>query len=85
MNNGRSGHIAPLLALLSDTQREVLRLRLVACLTVEETAAMLGATAEEVRTAQNQALYVLHQGVIAPRRGALRLVPALPPETKPDE
>lgn len=68
-----SGQIARLLALLSTTQREVLRLRVVVELSVEETAAVLGSTPEAVSVAQKRALRVLREEFIAAgRRGGHR-------------
>ncbi|TCO48982.1 sigma factor-like helix-turn-helix DNA-binding protein [Actinocrispum wychmicini] len=63
----RSDQVARLLALLSTTQREVLRLRLVAHLSVEETAAVLGSTPDAVTTAQARALQVLQEQLISRR------------------
>lgn len=70
-----SSQIARLLALLPTTQREVLRLRLVVDLSVEETAAVLGSTPEEVSIAQKRALRVLREEfIVAARRGGRREV-----------
>jgi RNA polymerase sigma-70 factor (ECF subfamily) len=63
-----SGQVARMLALLPSTQREVLRLRLVVQLSVEESAAVLGATTESVTVAQKRALLVLREEFIASRR-----------------
>jgi RNA polymerase sigma-70 factor (ECF subfamily) len=63
-----NSHVPRLLALLSNTQREVLRLRLVAELSVEEAAAELGSTPEAVTIAQKRALRVLRDEFVASRR-----------------
>ncbi|MFC0105769.1 hypothetical protein [Kibdelosporangium aridum] len=60
-----SSQIARTLALLSTTQREVLRLRLVVELSVEETVAVLGSTPEAVTVAQKRSLRVLREELIA--------------------
>lgn len=51
-----SRYVANLLATLPEQQAEVLRLRVAAGLTAEETAAVLGMTAGAVRVAQHRAL-----------------------------
>ncbi|MEV4315506.1 sigma factor-like helix-turn-helix DNA-binding protein [Actinocrispum sp. NPDC049592] len=61
-----------LLALLSVSPREVLRLRLVVQLTVAETAAVLGSTPEAVSTARERALPVLCGELIAADRRRCR-------------
>ena len=48
--------IDELLSLLSDQQQEILRLRVVAGLSADETADALGMTAGAVRVAQHRAL-----------------------------
>lgn len=53
--NAGAGTAGPLAA-LTDRQREVLRLRVVVGLSVEATAAVLGATPELVRVTQHRAL-----------------------------
>ncbi len=60
--------VGRLLALLSVSQQEVLRLRVVARLSVAETAAVLGSTPEAVSTAQERALRVLREELIAADR-----------------
>lgn len=51
-----SGFVARLLAQLPDNHAEILRLRIAAGLSAEETAAVLGMTAGAVRVAQHRAL-----------------------------
>jgi RNA polymerase sigma-70 factor, ECF subfamily len=51
-----SGYVAGLLAMLPDNHAEILRLRVAAGLSAEETAAVLGMTAGAVRVAQHRAL-----------------------------
>jgi RNA polymerase sigma-70 factor, ECF subfamily len=50
-------------ALLSDTQRQVLRLRVVHGLSAEQTADVLGLTTGAVRLTQHQALEVLRKAL----------------------
>jgi RNA polymerase sigma-70 factor (ECF subfamily) len=51
-----SGYVAGLLAQLPDSHAEILRLRVAAGLSADETAAVLGMTAGAVRVAQHRAL-----------------------------
>lgn len=51
-----TGYVADLLAQLPDNHAEILRLRVAAGLSAEETAAVLGMTAGAVRVAQHRAL-----------------------------
>jgi RNA polymerase sigma-70 factor, ECF subfamily len=51
-----SGYVAALLAQLPDNHAEILRLRVAAGLSADETAAVLGMTAGAVRVAQHRAL-----------------------------
>ena len=51
-----SGYVAGLLAQLPDSHAEILRLRIAAGLSADETAAVLGMTAGAVRVAQHRAL-----------------------------
>jgi hypothetical protein len=51
------------LSALSATQHEILRLRVVVGLSVEETAAMLGSTPDAVRLIQHHALDVLREKI----------------------
>lgn len=63
MNGEWRAPSARLQALLSDTQREVLRLRLVYGLSAQQTAVVLGSTTAAVRLAQHQALEVLRDAL----------------------
>lgn len=56
---------ARLLALLSDTQREVLRLRVVHGLSAQQTAAVLGSTPAAIKLTQHRALEVLRDALAA--------------------
>ena len=58
-------YVADLLATLPEQQAEVLRLRVAAGLTAEETAAVLGMTAGAVRVAQHRALARLRKVLAA--------------------
>ena len=60
-----AGQMAKLLDILPDKQREILRLRVVAGLSAEETAEAVGSTPGAVRVAQHRALHRL-RGVLAP-------------------
>jgi DNA-directed RNA polymerase specialized sigma24 family protein len=55
----------PVLSVLSDAEREVLRLRVVAGLSAEQVATLLGCSPEAVRLRQHRALEVLRNELIA--------------------
>ena len=55
----------PALSVLSDAEREVLRLRVVAGLSAEQVAILLGCSPEAVRLRQHRALEVLRHELIA--------------------
>lgn len=56
MNGEFAGRMARLLEAVSDKQREILHLRVVVGLSVEETAEAVGSTPGAVRVAQHRAL-----------------------------
>ncbi|MCP2243546.1 sigma factor-like helix-turn-helix DNA-binding protein [Lentzea aerocolonigenes] len=53
------------LSVLSDTEREILRLRVVTGLSAEQVAALLGCSPEAVRLSQHRALDLLRDELIA--------------------
>jgi RNA polymerase sigma-70 factor (ECF subfamily) len=55
----------PVLSVLSAAEREVLRLRVVAGLSAEQVATLLGCSPETVRLRQHRALEVLRNELIA--------------------
>lgn len=60
-------HVASLLALLTDEQREVVALRVAAGLTLEETAATIGRTVGSVKALQHRAFRALREHLAATR------------------
>lgn len=74
MNGEFAGRMARLLEAVSDKQREILHLRVVVGLSVEETAEAVGSTPGAVRVAQHRALNRL--------RDLLTTTPAAGPKTK---
>lgn len=74
MNGEFAGRMARLLEAVSDKQREILHLRVVVGLSVEETAEAVGSTPGAVRVAQHRALNRL--------RDLLTTTPSAGPKTK---
>jgi len=74
MNGEFAGRMARLLEAVSDKQREILHLRVVVGLSVEETAEAVGSTPGAVRVAQHRALNRL--------RDLLTSAPPAGPKTK---
>jgi RNA polymerase sigma-70 factor, ECF subfamily len=74
MNGEFAGRMARLLEAVSDKQREILHLRVVVGLSVEETAEVVGSTPGAVRVAQHRALSRL--------RDLLTTTPSAGPKTK---
>jgi len=60
----------PVLSVLADAEREVLWLRVVAGLSAEQVATLLGCTPEAVRLRQHRALEVLRNELVARNGGS---------------
>lgn len=72
MNGEAAGRMARLLESVSDKQREILHLRVVVGLSVEETAEAVGSTPGAVRVAQHRALNRLRELLTAKPSGATK-------------
>jgi RNA polymerase sigma-70 factor (ECF subfamily) len=72
MNGEFAGRMARLLESVSDKQREILHLRVVVGLSVEETADVVGSTPGAVRVAQHRALNRLRELLTAKPSGATK-------------
>jgi RNA polymerase sigma-70 factor, ECF subfamily len=85
MNGEFAARMARLLESVSDKQREILHLRVVVGLSVEETAEAVGSTPGAVRVAQHRALNRLRELLTAKRSGGAKTKAATSSSTGPGE